>query len=167
MSKNTVRLAIFAAALLGVLFWISPYWAVSGLASAAQAGDADLVADYVDIGRLRSSFKGQAMIGIQAELQKKRGTVMATLGAVLGSAMIDRFIDNMITPQTLAQLLSKELQDLHASRTTIVLRLIASSKAYWVSDSAFRIQVNKDSSMTWRREGLSWRLTSVTVPLTK
>jgi len=167
MSKKHIRLSLFGIVLLAALFWVSPYWAMAGMAKAAQAGDAELLSDYIDLPRLKESFKGQAMAHMQSEMQKTTTNGWEALGMALGTVMIDKAIDNMLTPETIAKLLSQQLANLNVSRATLTARLIASNNSAWVNDDTFRLTVNEGSFMTWRRERLTWRLTSVTVPLDK
>jgi hypothetical protein len=153
--------------LLGFLFWLSPYWSVAGMARAAQAGDAELLSDYIDMPRVKESLKTQALVAAGAEIRKPKTSGWEAVGIMLGTVMIDRVVDGLVTPQTLAALLSQRLQDLTASRLTITARLIASDKAHWDDDRTFRVYVDERSALTWRREGLTWRLTSVAIPLSK
>jgi len=163
MSNVKIRLAVVAIVLAGTLFWLTPYWAVSGLASAAQAGDVELLSDYVDIARLRESSKAQLMAAAQSELEKSKGEAFAVLGAALGTLMLDKLVDSMVTPEMLLKVLQANLHGLEASRIAVTIRLICDGQAGWVDDSTFRIRLSHDSLMSWRRDGLTWRLTSVNV----
>ena len=165
MSRNAIRVFVVAAILAAALFWASPYWAIAGMARAAQAGDAERLSDYIDLPRLKESLKGQVMAQMQSEMKKTSTSGWEALGMALGAVMIDKLIDQLLTPETLAKLLSQQMPDLHASRMTLTTRLIASNKTTWLNEGTFRVYIDDVPTMTWRRDGLAWRLTSVVVPL--
>lgn len=165
--SRQVHIYVLLLLLLGVVFWLSPYWSVAGMARAARAGDAELLSDYIDMPRLKESLKSQALVAAGAEVRKPKTNGWEAVGIMLGAVMIDRVIDGMVTPETLAALLSQRLQDLTASRLTITARLIASDKAHWDDDRTFRVYVDERAALTWRREGFTWRLTSVAIPMAK
>src|SRR5688572_3253343 len=89
------------------------------------------------------------------------------LGMAFGAVMLDKAIDSMLTPETIARLIKEQMKDVDESRLAITTRLVASEKTSWVNDSTFRLKSDEHSYMTWRRQGMSWRLTSVTIPLEK
>lgn len=165
-TSKGVRLALLLAIIAVAAFWASPYWAISGFAKAAQAGDADLLSDYIDLDRLKQSVKSQVMAHMQSELDAQEGG-FAAIGAALGTIVIDKSVDQLITPELFAKMLKGNMQRLDDSRASVALRIAANPDADWLNDSTFRVRMHNDTSMTWRREGLSWRLTSVTVPLDK
>jgi hypothetical protein len=167
MNKKPLSLAATALATLAVICWISPYWAIAGMAKAAQTGDAELLSDYIDLPRLKQSVKGQITTYMQKELHKPSTGGFEALGIALGAVMVDKAVDTFLTPEGLADLLRKQLPELKVSRSTVAARLIASEKAFWVNDDTFRIAIDEHSFMTWRRQGISWRLTSISIPLEK
>lgn len=148
-----------------MLLWASPYWAVSGFVQAAHLGDAELVSDYVDFERLKQSFKSQLVASMQAEMAKDSTSGWEAIGLAFGSALVDPMVDAALTPEALVQALSANVRDLEASRLSMTVRLIDNSDAGWVTDSSFRVRMGKDTAMTWRRDGLTWRLTSIRIPL--
>lgn len=95
----------------GYWYW-SPYLAMRSLRAAAQAGDGDRVAQYVDFEKVRSSLKEQfrqrATDAVGQRMGEGAGAAAgATLGALLGTALVDRAVDALVTPQALRQMLAR------------------------------------------------------------
>jgi DUF2939 family protein len=166
MKRTLVSLVVVGAAAAVLSVWLSPYWAVAGLAQSAQAGDVIAVATYLDLPRLRQSAKFQATRAIVTEAGRKKKAIIM-VGAVLGAAAADKMIDETFTPENLTTLLATLLQDRHGSRLSYTLSLVASDHAAWRDDSTFQIRIDDRSSIYWRREGQTWRLSELEVPLVK
>lgn len=162
MSRKTFVYAGSAlVALIGV-FAISPYWSIAGLYRAAMNDNPDAVADYVDFERLRQNLKGQVVTAMQPELAKASSDGrFAALGAALGTMFVDRMIDSFVTPEAISQAIKAGVGDADRSRVTTTFALIGRDAGDWVDTSTFRMRGENGTSFTWRRNGLSWRLTSM------
>ena len=157
------RLIIAVAILALLLVWFSPYWAVAGLAQAAQANDVQRVSQYVDLPRLNNGLKGQLAIATQTEMSKHKSKALQLAGAALGVLAADRVVDRVLTPETITTFLAMKLQDVHGSRLSYALALANDGRAGWLTDSTFQVRLGSDSAMYWTRFGLRWRLDSVRV----
>jgi hypothetical protein len=150
-------------ALVSALFvvWFSPYWAIAGLAQAAQAHDAPTVSQYVDLPRLNSSLKDGVAMATEAELSKHKGKALQIVGAALSVLAADQVVDKVVTPEVITSVVALKLQNFQGSRLSYAFALATDSRAGWLTDSTFQIRLGNESAMYWTRDGLNWRLGSV------
>jgi hypothetical protein len=103
-------LALSLAALAAVVFagaWLgSPWLAAQDLMRAARERDAAAVEAHVDLPAVRASLKRQLGDRIEHSLEKgaARNEPMAQLGLLIAPALVDKAIDAMVTPDTLAEI---------------------------------------------------------------
>jgi hypothetical protein len=96
--------AIFAILLVLWLGYIaSPFVALYSVVRAAQASDAAAIAQRVDFPRLRRSFAVQILQAYAGLAGLRLDTASVTIG--LGAAFADPFIEKLLTPAALAELL--------------------------------------------------------------
>jgi hypothetical protein len=89
-----------AGALLVVLVALyvgSPWWATHQMRQAAEAGDGEKLATYVDYPALRADVKSQLTVGVSSQ----KGLFAVLAGQIVGAAA-----EAMITPENVAALVS-------------------------------------------------------------
>ncbi len=163
--------------LLGVgAYTLSPWWALAGLAQAAQEKDADALARYVDFPRLRADLAGQLKDAMGRALDERGGdSTLDEGGRTLGAMMVDRVVERFVSPAGVANLMRHSLgvkaAEPHAgaSRGALARRVHERVRLEWVGVSAVRIVfVHADGRVitTGRleREGLHWRLVGLAIP---
>src|SRR5437870_2848536 len=103
---------VMGACCLAILYLVWPYYTLLELASAARAGDAAIIKGLVDWERVRVSLKAQLQAHVQtttrsAEQQEfaKQYPGFANLGNAFALSLADKFIDNVVTPQGVANLI--------------------------------------------------------------
>jgi hypothetical protein len=171
MSENIAQrkpgragLLVLAALLILAAFWMTPYWAVAGFAQATRSQDTIAMAPYLDVGRLRDGLKHDAMALLRPKIEKGRNKFWGAVGVALGTALLDRAVDDHVSPENIAKVLGPYLSDYTTSRSTLTLRLMADNHAGWNDLDTFSVQITNDVAMTWKRDGLTWRLTAVNLP---
>ena len=85
-------LVILAAVYLG-----SPWWATHQMRKAAEAGDAEKLANYVDYPAVRADVKAQLTVS----MTEKKGLFAMLAGQIVGAAA-----EAMVTPESIAALVS-------------------------------------------------------------
>lgn len=84
----------------GAWYLVSPSMAMSGLKTAALAGDKQELKDRVNFPALRGSLKDQFRAVMVAEMAKQKDdNPFGALGMALASAMVDPLIDAVISPE--------------------------------------------------------------------
>jgi hypothetical protein len=173
MTKVRVAWSAFmliVSSLAVVIFLLSPWWSLAGLSQAAQAGDKYRLALYVDFPRLRMSVREQLNAQVLSTMSTEmKENPFATLGAMLGGAMIDRTIDLMVTPSTLARLMQTHARDAAEPRVPLAFRLYDRIGLEWLSASSIRVKIfdaagRKTTTGLLERELLTWRLVDIEIP---
>lgn len=153
MTRKRRTLALATAALLALLaagWWLgSPWWTLWRMREAAEAGDSEALAGYIDFPALRASTREQL------------GSRLGPLGGLIAGPAIDA----AITPEALRVALGKgrgnssggergsgegggggsEPQDVDISRS---------------GASEFRVE-GRHSDLVFRRHGLGWKLEEI------
>ena len=102
MSKLKL-VGIVAAVALTAAYAASPYWAVNELRAAAQARDADTMAQYIDFPAVRTSMKNQISARlIKGAVDEGGNEPLAGVAGVFVSAFVEKVVDAMVTPEGLA-----------------------------------------------------------------
>lgn len=110
--KRTM-LAVVGALAVGVLayWWWSPHLAARGIRAAAEAGDVDRLAEYVDFEALRASLKAQYRERVASSVGARTSAGSAPLATAIGGAiatsMIDRAVDDLVTHQSMRALIAR------------------------------------------------------------
>lgn len=106
MKTRPLLIALAALVVAGFLgaYFASPFLAANALVAAARDHDTDGVAAKVDLPAVRASLKRQVDAEVDHAVSRRGddGT-MAQFGAFLGAALLDKAIDAIVTPETLAQ----------------------------------------------------------------
>jgi len=114
MRKLYILVAV--AILLGVgAYFGSPYWTIHQIRNAAEAGQGDRLADYVDFPAVRESVKTQLAASMQKDLNgpKMKNNPFAALGQSLAVGLVNTMVDAMITPDGIANMIRSG----HVART--------------------------------------------------
>jgi DNA-binding transcriptional regulator YdaS (Cro superfamily) len=111
MKIRTMLIAAAVAAVAAYWHW-SPYLAMRELRAAAQAGDGDRMAEFVDFESLQTSLKAQLKLKAAESMGSSKpesgaAAAGAALGAALGAVLIDRAIDAMVTPHAVRQMVAR------------------------------------------------------------
>lgn len=164
--------------ILGYLY-VSPYLAINSIKSAAQAGDSEKISKYIDYPSVRQSFKDQMNAYMFKEMASKEANGWEALGAMMASTMVDKMIDAMITPEGMTLMLQgKDLKstssngsdDHQVSEAKKEPKPDYSSR--YTSMNDFEVVIKdqdkaKEVKVMMVRDGLSWKVNEIIVPLEK
>lgn len=169
MARAKWKIAATVAALMVIAstalwYFESPALTLKGMKDAAQSHDAEALNAYIDYPALRESLKSELMARMMAEAQKDKSG-FGTLGIAVGAAMMGPMIDGLVSPAgmraaLLANSHEKGLQAasvLHVPEQPLIVR--RSLSEFVVTE---RRQPN--SSLVFKRHGLSWMLSGVEFP---
>jgi len=164
--------------ILGYLY-ASPYIAINSIKNAAQAGDSEKVSKYIDYPSVRQSFKDQMNAYMFKEVASKEADGWEALGAMMASTMVDKMIDAMITPEGMTLMLQgKDLKSTssNGSNDHQVSEAKEKTKPEYISRytsmNDFEVVVkdqdkDKEVKVMMVRDGLSWKINKIVVPLEK
>ena len=179
-NKSKLLIAILLVALAGGIFF-SPHFAVNAMKSAAEARDAAKFSGYVNYPALKESLKASFNAKLASEAMKdKGGQPNAALGAALAAAIINPMIDALVTPESLAVMMSGDQPQPGKSATapsptrTTVAKDDTSERSLMAYERFDRFVVtvkNKGNAsetvgFVFNRDGLfSWKLSAIRLPL--
>ena len=159
-------------------YFASPYLAVTNFVAAASAGDRDKLDAAVDFPAVREDFKSQMTLMITTKMQNDpdlKKNPFAGLGFALIPVMVNRVVDQVITPDGLSHLVLQETGTSQApaspSTTTSETKVKWLRKSTFVTFDRFRETLTPDNrpdapfDLVFERRGLfRWRLIRVGLP---
>jgi hypothetical protein len=112
MPSATHRFVLVAVVLAGgsaAVYWhFSPHLALQGLASAAEARDAERFNARVDYPALRESLKGQLAARVTGSIDTAgRDNPFEALGSLLGLALVNQAVDAFVRPEVVMTLMAE------------------------------------------------------------
>jgi hypothetical protein len=130
--------------------------------SAAEAGDSDKLASYINFPALRTAMKEKAA----AEMMKPGQQGVGALGAAIAMNMVDGMVDGMVTPATMRKIF---VQNKVKGPEGITKVDAAGDDLEIERDELSRFQLHSkgagaDIGLVFSRDGLSWRLTALRLP---
>jgi hypothetical protein len=182
MSNRVIGLVTAVVLLIAAAYYGSPYWAVHQMRSAAQAGEGDRLAGYVDFPALRESVKSQMQAMMVKEMQsdEMKSNPFAGLGMMLAGNMANMVVDGMVTPDNLANMINRGRAKSLMARDLSLANAPADSNSsndpgkrpridqYYEGMGVFKIEMHDPNSdkvlITWvlNREGwFEWKLESM------
>jgi hypothetical protein len=166
------KLLVSVVAVLALLnlgfFFAMPYIVVWRARAAAERGDAAAVAEHVDFPALRENLKSSLASKANEYFKPQQG-LAADLGAAFGGMLVDRMVDAMVTPESLAWLvLGYQRSPGRSSEPPPSTSEPTATMAY-EGFSTFVVHfehpaITQTFALVLEREGLSWKLTGVRLP---
>ena len=93
---------------LGAYYYASPYIILHRIQTAAQSGQGDRLAQYVDFPAVRESIKSQLQVKLMDTMKKGTdGNPFAALGMALAGSMVGTMVDNLVTPESIATMVNR------------------------------------------------------------
>ncbi len=152
--------------------YTAPYRTLDSIEEAAKANDREALEELVDFPSVRESLKEELKASLAQEMVKLQDNPFAALGMALGSAIIDPIVDSVASPTGILALTEKQPPE-NKSRPPAWMSIVSpvpNIKMAYASTSKFLARVldettGKDSLvLVLRRDGLTWRLTSIRIP---
>lgn len=151
-----------------------PYLTVSSIKTGIVEKDSDKLSENIEFPTLRNNLKEQ----FNAAMLKNAATELkdnpfAALAAGLATKMVDGIVDSFVTPSGLAAIMEgeKPSKNGNVESTTPTKKddLFKDARFSYDSTSKFSIWVPNDEGKEIRfvlqREGLSWKLVNIIVPI--
>ncbi len=170
---NKIKVSILLLiVLLGTWLFFTPHLTVNSMKSAADAGDANKLAGYVDFPAVKESLKTSIGAKISKATKDQQDNPFAFLGAAMAMAFINPMIDAMISPSGLSMMMMGEKPSLEGKQAK-------NSKSQSDTDvsmsydgmNRFIVTVKKKGEdgkplqLIYNRDGIfSWRLTAIDIP---
>ena len=106
---KAIAIAVAVIVLAVIAYVGSPYWAVHQIRAAAEAGEGDRLAQYVDFPAVRESVKSQLMAFMSKSMEgeKLKKNPFAGLAQVMAPAIVGPMVDALITPETLVMMINR------------------------------------------------------------
>ena len=173
--KKFVYLAIGLIVIIAIYLYASPYLALNNIKKAAQAGDADTLSEYIDFPSVKQGLKDQINAQIMKEVTQEDTDGFEALGAMLATAMIDKAVDGIVTPDGVAMMVQGQKPDLNgdAVEKTDVEQADESKLDYktnYITYKSFKVSLSNPDyednlDIIMRRDGLSWKVNRINLPL--
>ena len=173
--KKFVYLAIGLIVIIAIYLYASPYLALNNIKKAAQAGDADTLSEYIDFPSVKQGLKDQINAQIMKEVTQEDTDGFEALGAMLATAMIDKAVDGIVTPDGVAMMVQGQKPDLNgdAVEQTDVEQADESKLDYktnYITYKSFKVSLSNPDyednlDIIMRRDGLSWKVNRINLPL--
>ena len=111
--RRTGLFVAVAFGLLGGAYLASPWVVTNRMRRAAEAGDGERLARYVDYPALRQSLAEEIQAGIlgrragEPGQQPERRGPFAAFGEALAGTMVSAFVESMVTPESVAAMVER------------------------------------------------------------
>jgi hypothetical protein len=170
-NKNKISI-LLVIALLGTCLFFTPHLAVNSMKSAAESGDANKLASYVDFPALKENLKISIGAKISDVAKDQQDNPFAYIGAALAMAIVNPLIDALVTPSSLSMMMKGEKPSLEGKQ-------VGYSKSQSDADvsmsydgiNRFIVTINKKTEnekplrLIYNRDGIFfWRLTAIDIP---
>jgi hypothetical protein len=160
MRKFILAAMAFIAAAAG-WWYLSPYWTLHQMQSAARRGDAKQLSQYIDYPAVREDLKGEIRRAIlKRAATAKQNDGSAALGSAFALALIDPLVDAVITPQALEAAFARSKQ-IEKNRKAPKLPEVPSHpviERHGLDRFTVRGKDHSKGSLLFARSGFGWRL---------
>lgn len=176
MNKKLIGALIAIVVVICGYLYATPYLVLNNIKKAAQAGDSDTVSKYIDYPSVRQSFKDQMNAMMMKEMVNQKDDGFAALGAMLASTMVDKMIDAVVTPKGMTLMLQgKDLkQSVSGSENESAEHKQEEHQpdyeTSYTSFNDFQVVIKdpdqtKEVKVLMVRDGLSWKINKIVVPM--
>jgi hypothetical protein len=160
--------AAFLVVALAALWYLAlPWYTLREMKAAAQAGDSDAFAAYVDFPALRKDLKAELRARLLAR-SRSEGGGLGGLALALGSALADPVIDGLVSPGGVrAAFVARREETAGAPPARSALRLPDRPEVHRRGLSEFVVTAkggDSRSGLVFVRHGLGWKLSGVDLP---
>lgn len=177
MKKMTKTMLLVAVLVPGLLLYLTPYFAVREMRAAAESGDEARFSEHINYRVLKANMKADFNAKLQNEMAKQTSSnALSSFGANFASAFVNPLIDTLVTPQSMAAILSGRRMRLQENPAQADSRSAAQRETDVVSRyeslNRFIVAVKRTASndapveLIFEREGLAtWKVIAIRLPL--
>lgn len=171
--NNKIKVSVLlVVALLGTWLFFTPHLTVNSMKSAADVGDANTLANYVDFPAVKESIKRSIGAKISEATKDQQDNPFAFLGAAMALAIINPLIDTFVSPSGLSMIMKGEKPSLEGkqarnskSQSDADISMSYDGMNRFIVTITKRNEGEKPLRLIYNREGLfSWRLTAIDIP---
>lgn len=177
MKKGVWGLGLLLVALAGYVI-AGPYLTVSEIKAGIVEKDSEKLSENIEFPTLRQNLKEQ----MNAAMMKNAATELkdnpfAAFGAALATKMVDGIVDSFVTPSGLASVMKGKKPSKQNSESTSTNEkpkeedLFKNARYSYDSHSKFSIWVpnekGEEARFVLKRDGISWKLVNLVIPMDK
>jgi hypothetical protein len=152
-------LILAAVAMLGGIYFGSPYWAARNLALAVKQGDVAQIDALTDMPALRESVKAQVSAAVMRRIHSDRG-VLGAIGALMAPVVVDKAVDAYVTPEGIANIV-KTGRPGPSDAPAPTMKV----ETAWLDFDHFRVTVQSGTVLVFERRGFAaWKLVRIELP---
>jgi hypothetical protein len=172
---------IFGVAMIALLGYVAagPYLAIADIKTGIVEKDADRLSAKVDFPTLRQNLKAQLNARLLHNTAGElKDNPLGALAAGLATTMVDGILDAFVTPAGLAHVMKGDRPSESIVKQTVTADtgpppkeadLLQNARYSYDSLSQFSVWVpndeGKETQFVLQREGLSWRLVNLVLPI--
>ena len=175
MNKKIIGIIVIIIIATLAYFYATPYLVLNSIKNAAQEGDSEKVSAYIDYQSVRQSFKEQVNAQVVKKLATEDSDGWEALGAMIATKMVEQIVDAVVTPEGMTMLLQgKNIKDnLSGNKSIDTSNSVKDKVDYstrYLSMDMFEITLknkdnNQDLKIIMKRDGLSWKVIKLVMPL--
>lgn len=170
--KKIPLLIIALLVIVAGYLYASPYLALNSIKNAAQERDADKISSYIDFPSVKQGVKDQLKAKVAREMiTSDSNDGFEALGSMFATAMIDPIVDGWVTPDGIAAIMVED--EKNSSKNATSGKDKSNDVEYETSYDSFNvfhvdigeIEKNDGIRVTMHRDGLSWKVTGIDLPM--
>ncbi len=176
--KKIAGLILLVLIAVGLYAAVGPYIAMYSIKTGVENSDPEKISQYVDFPALRANLKGQLHSRIlSGKALDSEDNPVARAAKRLVSKMADGMVDALVTPAGLTKLVEGERRkqdpnpDSSSSSGKGKSRFLQNASFQYDSLSEFSVRTKDDKNREIRfiltRNGLSWKLSNIILPVSE
>ena len=172
---------VFFIVILGFLIYVAagPFITIHQIKTGIDEQDSEKLSDNIDFPALRSNLKEQFnAVFIKESVNELEGNPFAALAMGLASQLVNNLVDAFITPSGLAALMAgkkpgvpedikeeQSTQKAEVQKTELFKNARYSFDGFSKFSARIKDENEKEIRFVFARDGLSWKLTNIIIPL--
>jgi hypothetical protein len=155
-----LALVAVAVAILGGIYFGSPYWAARNLALAVKQGDAAQIDALTDMPALRESVKAQVLAAVTHRIRPDRRELGAIVELV-APAVVDKAVDSYVSPEEIVSIVKSGRLEPYDDGSVPPVK----AQTAWLDRDHFRVTVQSGTGLVFERRGFAaWKLVRIELP---
>ena len=169
MKKTVITLSI-CLLILATYVAIGPLLAINGIQNSIQESNSEALSEYVDFSTLRKNLKEQINAQMAEEVVDESDNPFMFAAAGFASMFVDKMLDGFVTPEGITRLLEGKKTNINSetnAESSMVNNtdFLENTSFEYNSFNRFTLIIhgenNSEVLATFRRYGLSWKLSNI------